>query len=300
MGGFAIDFPHSQISATCYFAQKAIEVMSNKLTELWNYFRFRLDPYSHLEAKWREPLEKLLGMLAPNRAEGVAKVRVGGRHDGGYVMLDDFRGVTGAYSLGIGPDVAWDLAIAGRGIPVWQYDPTVYGPPVSHPLFTFEPWRIEARDDASRQIVSLGSLIEQNGHEGNDLILKMDIEGAEWGVFAGIDPDRLKVFRQILVEFHSLNRVVEADWLEVATKALANLSHHHQAVHVHGNNLARILVAGDFRMTESFEVTFARRNAYRLVVTDEAFPGPLDRANSRVFPDFLLGTFRFGDDARKK
>jgi len=274
--------------------------MWHKIKELWGYFLFRLDPYCYLEAKWRDPLEKLLGMLAPQRAEGVFKIRVGGRHDGGYVMLDDFREIAGAYSLGIGPDVAWDLAMARRGIPVWQYDPTVTGPPVSHPLFRFQPWRIGAHDDAERQIVSLVRLIEQNGHAGADLILKIDIEGAEWDVFAAIDPDRLRVFRQILVEFHSLSRVVEADWLEVARRALANLSRHHQVVHVHGNNLSRIIVAGDFRMTDSFEVTFARRDAYRLADTDETFPGPWDRANSWVFPDFQLGKFRFGADEPKR
>jgi hypothetical protein len=274
--------------------------MWNKTKELWNYFLFRLDPYRHLDAKWRDPLVKLLGMLAPERAEGVAKIRVGGPHDGGYVMLDDFRGIEGAYSLGVGPDVGWDMAVAQRGVPVWQYDPTVSGPPVNHPLFTFQPWRIGTQDDPATQTVSLASLIDRNRHESADLILKMDIEGAEWDVFARIDPDRLKVFRQILVEFHSLNRVVDPDWLDLATTALAHLTRHHQVVHVHGNNLASIIVAGDLRMTEAFEVTLVRRDAYRLVATGETFPGPFDRANSRVFPDFPLGTFRFGTPECKK
>jgi hypothetical protein len=274
--------------------------MWNKTKELWIYFLFRLDPYRRLDARWRDPLVELLAGLAPERAEGVAKIRVGGPHDGGYVMLDDFREIRGAYSLGIGPDVAWDLAVAQRGVPVWQYDPTVPGPPVNHPLFTFQPWRIGAHDDPDTQTVSLASLIDRNRHEGAELILKMDIEGAEWDVFAGIDPDRLKVFRQILVEFHSLNCVVDPDWRKRAATALANLTRHHQVVHVHGNNLAAIIVAGDLRMTEVFEVTLARRDAYRLVATGETFPGPFDRANSRVFPDFPLGTFRFGAAERQK
>jgi len=274
--------------------------MWNKTKELWNYFLFRLDPYRHLDAKWRDPLAKLLTMLVPERAEGVAKIRVGGPHDGGYVMLDDFCGIAGAYSLGIGPDVGWDLAIAQRGVPVWQYDPTVTGPPVNHSLFTFQPWRIEMNDDPATQTVSLASLIDQNRHGGADLILKIDIEGTEWDVLAGIDPDRLKVFRQIVVEFHSLNRVVEPDWRDLATTALAHLTQHHQVVHVHGNNLSAILVAGNLRMTESLEVTLVRRDAYRLVATEETFPGPCDRANSRVFPDFPLGTFRFSGAERKK
>ncbi len=267
--------------------------MWKKITELWNYFLFRLNPYCRLDARWRDPLAKLLGTLAPQRAEGIAKIRVGGPHDGGYVMLDDFRGIAGAYSLGIGPDVGWDLAVAERGMPVWQYDPTVTGPPVSHPRFIFQPWRIGAYDDADREIVSLAWLIEQNGHEGADLILKMDIEGAEWGVLARIDPDRLRVFRQIVLEFHSLSRVVEPDWRELATTALEHLTRHHQVVHVHGNNLSPVIVAGDVRMTESLEVTLVRRDAYRLVATEETFPGACDQANSRVFADFLLGKFRF-------
>ena len=274
--------------------------MWNKTKELWNYFLFRLDPHRRLDAGWRDPLAELLGMLAPKRAEGIAKIRLGGPHDGGYVMLDDFREIGGAYSLGIGPDVSWDLALAQRGVPVWQYDPTVAGSPVSHPLFHFQPWRIGADPDPGTPTVSLAALIDRNGHEGADLILKMDIEGAEWGVLAGIDPERLKVFRQILIEFHSLNRVVEAEWRDRATQALAHLTRFHEVVHVHGNNLSAIIVAGDLRITESLEVTLARRDAYRFVATEEMFPGPFDRANSRVFPDFPLGTFRFGPGERRK
>lgn len=274
--------------------------MWKKTKELWHYFLFRLDPYRRLDASAREPLVKLLRMLAPQRAEGVAKMRAGGRHDGGYVMLDDFREIAGAYSLGIGLDVRWDLDMAQRGIPVWQYDPTVKGSPVSHPLFTFRPWWIGVVDDPGTQTVSLASLLKLNEHEGADLILKMDIEGAEWDVFASIDPDRLKVFRQILVEFHTLHRVTETDWRERATRALANLNRHHQVVHVHANNLGAIIVTGDMRLPECMEVTFARRDAYRLVATEETFPGPYDRANSWVFPDYSLGKFRFDADAEKK
>ena len=267
--------------------------MWDKTKELWNYFLFRLYPYRRLDAKWRDPLAELLDLLRPQQAEGLAKIRVGGPHDGSYVMLDDFSGTQGAYSLGIGPEVSWDLAMAERGIRVWQYDPTVPGPPVSHELFHFQAWRIGAEDDPASHTFSLVSIIEKNRHNGSDLILKMDIEGAEWEVFARIDPERLKTFRQIVVEFHSLNCVVDALWRARARQALVELARHHQVVHVHGNNLSPIIVAGDLRMTESIEVTFVRRDAYRLVPTKEQFPGPFDRANSRYFPDFPLGTFHF-------
>jgi hypothetical protein len=47
------------------------------------------------------------------------------------------------------------------------------------------------------------------------------------------------------------------------------------------------------RVTDSIEVTLVRRDAYTLASTEEKFPGPFDRPNSRVFPDIQLGTFRF-------
>ena len=39
--------------------------------------------------------------------------------DGGYVMLDDFAGVTAALSFGIDVNCSWDMQIAERGINVY-------------------------------------------------------------------------------------------------------------------------------------------------------------------------------------
>ena len=51
----------------------------------------------------------MLGLLmAPRRVTGHRKIRVGGRTDGGYVMLDDFSKLQTAFSLGVGPNVDWD------------------------------------------------------------------------------------------------------------------------------------------------------------------------------------------------
>ncbi len=268
--------------------------MAGKAKELWNYLRFRLDPYMRLDASAREPLAKLLRMLETRRAEGVEKRRFGAPHDGGYVMLDDFQGIAGAYSLGVGPEVSWDLALARRGVRVWQYDPTVTASPTAHALFHFEPWRIGALDDADRGSVSLPGLIRRNGHEGAELILKMDIEGAEWPVLAAIDPAELRVFRQILIEFHSLAALAEPPRFDEARQALENLTRHHQAVHVHANNLSRIVTAGrSARHGKHRGLAGPARCLSSLGHQHEMFPGPHDRSSSRIMRDFPLGRFRF-------
>src|SRR5262249_15949851 len=63
-----------------------------------------------------------LALLEPCSVEGIKKIRMGAEHDCGFVMLNDFAGISKALSLGIGWDVSWDLAVAERGIPVFQFD----------------------------------------------------------------------------------------------------------------------------------------------------------------------------------
>lgn len=239
----------------------------------------------------RDPLAGLLRKMTPHRAVGVAKARYGSRHDGGYIMLDDFRGITGAFSMGISSNVKWDVAIAQKGLPVWQYDYTVDGPPVSHRNFEFHKVRIGANEEDTTPTRSLATLIAER--PAGDFILKMDIEGSEWETFAEIDPSLLKVFRQILLEIHDFHNVGDPAWRARTNQALDHLGQHHAVFHVHGNNFAPLLHAGDITVPASLEVSYARKDAYELVSATETFPGPLDRPCNPWRPDNRLGTFRF-------
>ena len=104
---------------------------------VWSWFSFLDD--SDL-AKRR--IISLTELMIPCKAEGFGKVRLGNAHDGGYVCLDDFQGIEAALSLGISDDVSWDIEVADKSIPVYQYDHSVDGPPVSHPGFLFHKNRI--------------------------------------------------------------------------------------------------------------------------------------------------------------
>ena len=48
-----------------------------------------------------------------------------GKHDGGYILLDDFHEGSIAYSFGISTDVTWDKEMASRGYDVFMYDHTI-------------------------------------------------------------------------------------------------------------------------------------------------------------------------------
>jgi hypothetical protein len=246
--------------------------------------RVRLDPENHA------PLLALLAFLSPAQARGHRKTRVGSSRDGGYVMVDDFEEIKAALSLGIGPDVSWDYAIAEKGIPVWQYDHTVSGPPREHPLFHFENKQIVAQGN-SHGTVTLTSLLE--GLDGKDYLLKMDIEGDEWEILAKLDTSLLSRCRQIVVELHQFLSIKDPEWRALARQALADLTRNFGVVHVHGNNLSKHIILDHVHFPDSLEVTFVNRRFYELEPTTEAFPGPHDRSNNPFFPDFNLGRFSF-------
>jgi hypothetical protein len=257
------------------------------------YVKYRSKQRVKLMPKYRAPLLDLLLLLTPVRAEGKGKIRVGASRDGGYVMLDDFSSIDAALSLGIGPDISWDHALADRGLPVWQYDHTISVLPSEHPLCRFEPKRI-VNQSASSQDLPLTVLLQQ--FAGKQLILKMDIEGDEWDVLAGLSPGLLATCRQIVVEFHDFISIENQAWRDQARRALALLARDFGVVHVHGNNLSKHIVFDDLVLPDSLEVTFANRSFYKLGATDETFPGRMDKRNNPYFPDFNLGHFRFGHD----
>ena len=241
----------------------------------------------------RDRVRAILRLIEPCDATGFRKVRVGGEGDGGYVMLDDFAGVAAAYSLGIDSDASWDAAVAARGIDVFQYDHTVDGPPEANPRFRFRRCGIAGKDRAPFR--SLPSLMEENGHlaGGGDLLLKCDIEAAEWEALAALTPEHLGLFRQIVVEFHGLRDLHVPEFAAIAGPVLAALTAGHRVVHVHGNNCAGYAITAGLPVPTVLELTFARRDGKRFTRPRRPFPTGLDRPNDPAAADYALGFFRF-------
>lgn len=236
----------------------------------------------------------ILRMLRPHRVEGARKTRLGRVFDGGYVMLDQFEGVEAAYSLGINDDVSWDLDIACRGIPLFQYDHTIERLPVEHALFNWEKLGISSAADADQHLETIENLIKRNGHEAcNDLILKCDIEGHEWEVLGNIPNRVLKQFRQIVIEMHNFQDLRGMIFANVAREAIRNLTLSHKVVHVHGNNFARWAVVGGVPVPSALELTLVRHDQGDFVPSDETFPTPLDMPCHSKEADLFLGRFAY-------
>ncbi|HQT79001.1 MAG: hypothetical protein B7Z80_21475 [Rhodospirillales bacterium 20-64-7] len=234
-----------------------------------------------------------LQLLRPQAAVGLAKRRIGGSHDGGYVMLDDFDGVEVAYSLGIGPDVSWDLTLAEGGAFVYQYDHTVPEAPSAHPKFRHIRTGISHSDTLSPDLRRLDTLIRSNGDEQRpDMVLKIDIEGHEWDALDVLDPTVFMQFRQIVAEFHGLRLLRVPSFRERAHRLFLKLHRTHQVVHVHGNNFAGVQRVDGIDIPDCLELTYVSRDRHRFEPSDEAFPGALDAPNDPSLPELALDFLR--------
>jgi hypothetical protein len=163
---------------------------------------------------------------------------------------------------------------------------------VGHPLFRFQPKRVVGAGPDGPDTVTLTGMFAGKVEEGS-LLLKIDIEGAEWDALDSVPVGVLRYFRQIAVEFHGFDRYRDPEWRDRATRVLHKLTAFHRLVHVHGNNFNPTFGAGTGEFPYDVEMTFALASAYRLSPSFESFPGPLDRPNKANMPDCELGTFRF-------
>lgn len=236
---------------------------------------------------------RILRRLRPQAVSGFAKIRLGKAADGGYACIDDFAGIDTALSFGINDDISWDRDVADRGLTVHQFDHTVDDPAPDDPRMIFEAKRIDRFTGPDTR--SLDDLIRlhDKGDERPNLILKMDIEGAEWDVFDATEEDMLARLAWIVCELHYFQGLAERRHREIVDRCLDKIARRFAVVHVHSNVWGGYTSLANTVVPNVVEVTFVNRALYDLVPTTELFPGPLDQSCDPAQPDFYLGNYAF-------
>ena len=232
------------------------------------------------------PLARFLSDMAP-KPIATPLIRIGGDGDGGYLVPDCIDGILACFSPGVAQTCGFELDLAGRGIRSHMADLSVEGPPVVHPLFGFEKKFLGTVDDD--QFTRLQSWVARHEPAGGDLLLQMDIEGAEYAVLLDTPPDVLRRFRIVVLELHAFDQVFVASAFDFYRQAMGKLLADFDVVHVHPNNCSRLRSNGVFEVPRVLEVTFLRRDH---VVADPGraltFPHPLDRPNIAGRADLVL------------
>lgn len=219
--------------------------------------------------------------------------RVGEANDGGYVMCADGldKGLTAAYSYGINGFDGWGMAIADRyHIPLNEYDCTNLKKPVvckgcnvhfhgqcilnnngdaaaaSAELKGVGNSRAadnegNAKDTAKSSAYdfkTLSQMLKESGQanaKDRSLLLKIDVESAEWKVFAEEPVANFRKFREILVEYHWIHEVNKHPLYLQAVKKIEAAGF--SVAHMHGNNYGGPMQEyGEFSIPDVIEVTY--------------------------------------------
>lgn len=213
--------------------------------------------YRTVRTKFKTGIEKLqVGHRVQHVCEHEFHGRINGKARSGYVVYPQGLGPHSiVYSLGIGFNTFFDDSIiAAHGVQVFGFDPTPrsiewVATQQMPPQFQFHPYGVADYDGTARftaperscaasytlverpdvaakapeapieaPVYRLSTLMERLGHDHID-ILKMDIEGAEYGVIADLLKSRLDV-RQVCVEFHHFFREIGPAKTREAVKLL--------------------------------------------------------------------------------
>jgi hypothetical protein len=214
-------------------------------------------------------------------------IRIGGAADGGYLVPDDLDGVRTCFSPGVAATADFEEALARKGVRCFMADYSVDKPPVSHPLFHFEKKFLGLQND--EVFTTLQSWVDRHAPDDHDMILQMDIEGAEYPVLLSASAETLRRFRTLVIEFHGLNDLAEKRGFELINLAFHKLLSDFDLVHAHVNNWTAVRRYKGFELPPLMEFTFHRKDRSTQRTPTTHFPHPLDATNvahrsARVLP----------------
>ncbi|MFL6758753.1 FkbM family methyltransferase [Sphingomonas sp.] len=222
-----------------------------------------------------ERQDRLLDALRPWQTEHPL-IRIGGDHDGGYLLPDDLQGIVACFSPGVSDQSSFEEDILARGIRCFQADASVERSPAQdHPLVEFERKFIGPVTEG--EFTALSDWVAEKQPIG-DLLLQMDIEGAEWLALAATADRVLGRFRIVCIELHGLEHLFEPFAFSIMEQVLQKLLRQFYVVHAHPNNWCETEAVGSRRRVPGvLEYTFLRKDRVRQKSPATLFPHPLDQ-----------------------
>ena len=239
----------------------------------WRWLALRTEPSPDtivVQANANDRVRRsLFAAIQPVALSNCELKRFGEKNDGGYVMCGNLLGaVQAGYSYGISGYDGWGCQVSRElKVRVHQYDCfDLHEPGCAGGATTFHPQCVagtHSTDESGRVFDSLQKQIADNRDTGKHLVLKMDVEGAEWESFLRAPNSVLEQIDQLAVEFHGANRL---RYLE----AITSLKRFFYVANLHFNNYSCTTGIEPFR-SWAYEVLFVSK---RLGVLDPSGKRP--------------------------
>ena len=217
-------------------------------------------------------------------------IRIGGKGDGGYLVPNILDKITSCFSPGVSHTANFEKELSkSYNIKSFMADASVDTAPMADKNFYFEKKFIGSHD--KNDFITLGSWIKNCVHgKDNNLLLQMDIEGAEYEVLTYESIENLKRFSCMVVEFHSFNRLFEPFFNKIVSAIFEKIYQEFHICHVHPNNARKIASYDNIQVPEIFEVTFLRKDLSKEIISKQSIslPHSLDEKNVDFFQDITM------------
>ena len=250
----------------------------------------RLVQLKGFELEYSTEREKVTSLIESLHPYDVGKnlIRLGPNGDGGYLVPDDLEGIDACFSPGVGEICGFEKACSERDMKVFMADASVEGPEICRASEQFYFIKKYIGAFSSENKITMDDWVNSAGlKQASDLLLQMDIEGAEYQAILSMSDDMLKRFRIIVIEFHTLDKLWNRHFFEIASSAFSKILQNHTAVHIHPNNYRPVYRRSGVEIPRYAEFTFIRNDRVDKKNPRTAFPHPLDFDN-KPNPGFPL------------
>jgi hypothetical protein len=202
------------------------------------------------------------------------KLRIGKQYDGGYIICDI-------------PNVEYDIFISGGIADDISFEEHLCNIYPRMNCYAFDGTQYCTINNSSKNIIFINKNIQSFNdsnntnlfdliNQGQNIFLKMDIEGAELPWLRCLNDEQIQKFSQIVIEFHF-------PFLKEDIEVFDKLNKNHVLLHFHGNNCpAGVVNHKGIIIPNVFECTYVNKkylNMSKLELNSDTIPGYLDMPN---------------------
>ena len=212
-------------------------------------------------------------------------IRVGGNKDGAYLIPDDLVGIESCFSPGVSNSkdfedhLAWKYKIKSHMCD-YSSDISKFKTKIIRGFQTFEKKWLDIKNNDN--CINLEEWVHNySPNSQKDLILQMDIEGAEYRNILNTKIKLIKRFRIIVIEIHNVLNLFDEAKCKNIKSLLRKLNETHICIHAHPNNCQNNEIIDHhygMNIPNVIELTYLRKDRFKnkSKFIEVQLPNPMD------------------------